>query len=242
MGEETQTSPLYQCSIVILGSFNPGIFQPEWIERFGILPEQEVKAVIEPGATVTLSDGKTKAPAFIITPEITQILFPTFQLKVGLSRFEFLTLQRDEFERVPEVVIKIFHLLPHTPISAVGINFNIHLPIKDDVNEILKSYFQGKFFTEESSFSDGNNLLQILGESYEIWGTFRCKKEEDTVTVQVQPSLRIENGIYLDYNFHSDLQDKTAKELVDILTKNFLTDFEIARKIQYFISREESGL
>ena len=172
MGEETQTNPLYQCSIVALGSFNPGLFQPEWIERFGILPENEVKAVMEPGGTAILPDGKTKVPLFIVTPEITQILFPSFQLKAERSRFEFLTLQHDAFEKVPEVVIKIFRLLLHTPIHALGINFILHLPITRDVSQILKYFFQGIFSTDKS-FSDRNKLLKIFDKSYEIWGTFR---------------------------------------------------------------------
>lgn len=216
MKRESQSfeQPIVQCAVVVVGSFNPSIFQPDWIERFGILPEQEVKAVIEPGATTTLPDKKTKVPALIITPDITQIIFPTFELKINRSRFEFSTLRRDVFEKVPEVVIKIFRLLYHTPIQSVGINFNTHL--SEDVAEILKGFFQGKFLADESSLNR-NSLLEIFGEPYEIWGSFRFKKDEATVTIQVQPSLIIENAIYLDYNFHRDLQDKAVSELVDIL-------------------------
>jgi len=117
----------------------------------------------------------------------------------------------------------------------------MHLPIKEDVSKILKGFFQGNLLADES-LTNKDNLLQIFSKSYEIWGTFRFKRDEATVTIEVQPSLRIEGAIYLDYNFNRNLKDNTASELVDVLTRNFTTDLEVARKTQYLITWEENGL
>ena len=110
-------------SVVILGNFNPVIFQPEWFRRYKILPEQEIAATLEekvvdqPSPNIQIVTGyKT-----FITPYKTELNFPSYKLLILPTRFEFSTIRKNCFSELLNSTVRIFELLSHTPINAVGI-------------------------------------------------------------------------------------------------------------------------
>lgn len=94
-------------SIVLLGKFNPAIFSPAWLAKYGLITDGEMDA-----ATVN-----------IVHQEITQFVAGGYSFDINQPRF--LVRSSDEpFVKLLELVAGIFgeHLV-HTPILKVGINF-----------------------------------------------------------------------------------------------------------------------
>jgi len=73
-----------RCGIVLLGSFNPAIFQPEWFLKHSIVPEEEIEGLTaepnikeRPGIGLKLEYGQF----FFVTNNQSFINFKTFTMK-----------------------------------------------------------------------------------------------------------------------------------------------------------------
>jgi hypothetical protein len=95
-------------SIVLLGRFNPLIFQPEWLAAQKIIGLQEATAARDGGIEV-------------IHAEVTSINLSAKKLVVESGRFS-LTVTEEPFIQARDFTINCFNLLSHSPVSAVGIN------------------------------------------------------------------------------------------------------------------------
>lgn len=96
-------------SIVLLGSFNPGIFHPAWFEKHGLLPQSET------------SDAKIE----IASNDVAIFTMSWARIEVIGSRFIVKTIDESKFGPLRDLVIAIFQLLEFTPISQIGINREI---------------------------------------------------------------------------------------------------------------------
>jgi hypothetical protein len=100
-------------AVVLLGSFNPAIINPDWLVLNEVI-------------------GKTQAEArkiVVITPQFSEFRVSTYQYQVTPQRFQVI------FESAPHIelqdaVSKIFQeLLPHTPVQQLGINRSAHFSV-----------------------------------------------------------------------------------------------------------------
>src|SRR5687767_7777928 len=93
-------------SIVILGSLNPQIFQPEWFARMELIRPIEAEA----------------ARIEAVTSEVTVFHADWFHLQVTRDRFG-VTASDGRFEQpLRDLVLGTFTLLRHTPVTAIGLN------------------------------------------------------------------------------------------------------------------------
>lgn len=99
-------------SVVLIGNFNPLIFQPAWFSQKELIQEEEARsAVIE-----------------IIHPEITKFnIGDWLNFEVTVNRCSFTTAKEPYFEPIKDLVFGIFSILRETPISALGINNTFNL-------------------------------------------------------------------------------------------------------------------
>lgn len=104
-------------SIVAIGRFNPLIFQPEWLRANGVIGK---------GAAEQLAAGIE-----VIHPEITNLNIDSLRISIDQARFSATTLE-DPSVRVFDFCVSCFSLLPHTPISAVGINLQTKFRLSSD--------------------------------------------------------------------------------------------------------------
>ncbi len=102
-------------TIVILGSFNPSIFQPRWMAKEGLIPN---------------SEGES-AQIDVLQQEFSGINFGTYQLVVTLDRFQLSTQHVPFYPVIRDLAIGIFRLLRHTPLTKLGINSEEHYQLKD---------------------------------------------------------------------------------------------------------------
>ncbi len=101
--------------LVLAGAWNPAIFQPGWIARhvFGIPVGDELEF------TVVQMAGDEQQRQALYAQDV--------GISVSLRRLEVFATDasKSAFHAVEGVVVKIFDLLPHTPISAYGVNFSL---------------------------------------------------------------------------------------------------------------------
>lgn len=112
-------------AVVIIGNFNPAIFQPEWLKNKGLIRENEA------------SPDNLK----VIHPELTVIETEDFRLEVRPSRFQLQTSQEPFREPLKDLIVNIFKLLGETPISAFGVNFTRHFRFRDNKDYVNFGYF-----------------------------------------------------------------------------------------------------
>lgn len=97
-------------NIVLVGSFNPAIFSPAWLAKNDVISEDEANAAEEP----------------VTHPQVAQISIEHLTITVETNKF-MVRYASDPAVRSLDIVVQIFKdLLPHTPISAFGINYGEH--------------------------------------------------------------------------------------------------------------------
>jgi hypothetical protein len=93
-------------NIVVIGAFNPPIFQPAWLAAEGL---------IRPG------DGEA-AEVEIVHPEVTVFETEWMRCQVTRERFSMATQRESHYEPLRDLVASVFRLLRHTPTRVCGIN------------------------------------------------------------------------------------------------------------------------
>lgn len=222
---------LENASIVLIGSFNPRIFQPAWFAHNGMIGTKEAE---QPANLIQFRE------------QMTVFRIEMFELNVGSDRFVITSLNDHPAEHIRDLVISCFgEYLPHTPITAIGINRSIHFDTGDFESrdrvgsrlapksawgdwgrEIEKSY-------EEPIDKRGGMLsITMLQQNVHLDG---CSV---SVRAKVEPSYSIENstGIFVDVNNHFELSSdeqsiQDASSAVEILETNWETSMSRAAKI-----------
>ncbi len=93
-------------TIVVLGTFNPSIFQPSWFVQEELVRSEE-------GESVELE---------IIHPEITIFNMEWFRIQVNRDRLEIRSSRESHFEALRDLARGVLDILRHTPTRAVGVN------------------------------------------------------------------------------------------------------------------------
>jgi hypothetical protein len=124
MAEVQTPNPVEQTlSVVFLGSFNPRIFHPTWFEREGLaFPEEEA---------ASLSETKSNGP--LVTPDLSRCdIGQEISIECLTDRLFINAATTLGEERLRSLATAILAKLPHTPITAVGMN---HSQVFDTRNE-----------------------------------------------------------------------------------------------------------
>jgi hypothetical protein len=183
-------------SIVALGNLNPLIFRPEWLRDKEIIVGSDFEGI----------------SVEIIHPEVVSLKLPWGQLLIERSKFSIAALQEPGI-RVQDLFIKCFQVLPETPISAVGMNREVHFPTasesaRDRVGDTLAPKdFWGDFLTRDGAKAGGVRSL-VMEQSIVADGRMtRIDGLNGWIQVRVEPSQRTEirNGIFVAVNDHHDL-------------------------------------
>lgn len=172
-------------SIVLRGGFNPVIFQPAWFTAEKLLPRTEIEA----------------AKVDIITPQILSFSTEWLTLQVTDDRFFALTQLAHMALPLRDLVLGTFRLLRHTPITAMGINYDSHT----DMGSIEAWHRIGHILAPKDKWKD---LLKEPGtRSVTIEGQ-RPDDYRGYILVKVEPSNVLgPQGLYISINDHYELTD-----------------------------------
>lgn len=101
---ETQAS-----SIVLVGKFNPAIFSPGWLAKYGFISDEQME-----GANVT-----------VVHPEVTQFTAGGYGFDVNQQRC-MMRSEQEPFTMLLELAVGIFgNHLTYTPLQKLGINLHV---------------------------------------------------------------------------------------------------------------------
>lgn len=103
-------------TIVLLGSFNPTIFQPAWFASEGLIARD-------------LSDA---AEVGIVHRQIVAFTAGWFDISVTDDRFSVTSLTAPSYDLLRDLVLGTFRLLRYTPLRAMGLNKDVHYRIASE--------------------------------------------------------------------------------------------------------------
>lgn len=199
-------------TIVLLGNFNPTIFQPAWFANENLLQKAEVES-----ATID-----------VIHADIVAFSLPWLTLQVTRQRFAVETFQMPYFEVIRDLVIGTFALLRYTPINLMGINFTKHIAVESlDEWHAIGHKLAPKDVWESLLLKPGMRSLSMQG--------MRDDERGGYVLVQIEPSPKVTHGIYIAINEHYE-SPKTAlptgsDEVMDVLKERWTVSYKNSERI-----------
>lgn len=187
-------------SIVVLGRFNPSIFSPAWLRHHNLIGAKDEEA-----AEIT-----------VIIPPAAVFSTGWLSLDVTEDRLVLLTTHSYEYDRLRDVATGILSLLDKTPISGLGINHEAHWSVASRFayDRFGDALVPKEYWAERISLP-GTQDLTVRGVRTDAWAGH--------VAVTVQPSSRLEQGIYARVNDHYMLKrvDRQPQSRDDFLRPEF---------------------
>jgi len=193
-------------SVVLLGNFNPSIFQPAWLGQQGIIRPIEGE----------------EANVQIIAPQVTSFSVDWLTLQVTQDRFTAATVDSAHFEVLRDLVVAIFTILEHTPLKQMGINRDMHYRMPNEASwHAVGNTLAPKEKWESLLQNPGLATLSVRG--------VRSNSTSRFVMVTVQPSQRIQPGVYIATNEHFET-DADGKGSTEQLINTLKTSWDSAQK------------
>jgi len=196
--------------VVVANQFNPSVFSQLWLTKHGLATEDEV-------------GGDDCA----FTNVFAQVITARFALVVAPNLLQLMVLPgvEDQQKLVEEKIGKVVELLPHTPFSAVGLNFRYHgKPEKGDVHSLTR----GLFFVEQSPLHRAFDLPDARFGGYVSKNVLGCRLRLDVkpVFAQIEEGSPPEDLLLLSFNFHHDLTQITGGTAI----KTAVAKWNLARR------------
>lgn len=168
--------------VVIKGAFNPAIFSPAWLLGQGLIGAAEY------------GDPEVQ----LITRDFASFRVGWLRCEVTPDACQLSTLELEEFERLRDVALGILRALPHTPISALGLNRQAHVVVPD----VAAWHLIGDQLSPKEIWA---GLLVAPGmRNVTVWG-LRGDKYKGRVHVQVEPSFKVPQAVFMAVNDHYTL-------------------------------------
>ncbi len=199
-------------TIVLIGSFNPKIFQPAWFAAEDLIRKEEAET----------------ASIEVIHHKVTSFSTDWFSLQVTDGRFTASTAQSPSYNPLQDLVLSTFRLLRHTPIHMMGLNWNFHfLMASEDAWHAL-----GHRLAPQEPW---NNILENPGMRSLTMEMVRPDAFGGYIRVRVEPSVRIHPGVFIHVNDHYQVKDPEASqgcdEIIDILDSEWSKSLERSSKM-----------
>ena len=214
MAELQTPSPVKQTlSVVFVGSFNPRIFYPTWFVREGLaFPEEEAASLSE-----TKSDGP------LITPDLSRCdIGPEISIECLTDRLLISAATTLGEERLRSLATAVLAKLPHTPITAVGINRSQVFDTRNEdewhrVGDLLVP--KDKIWSEVMEGRPGLSILRVQEirpgpPKVRVWATVAPVREP-------QPPYRIS----IDTNWHTDIPQNPPDQASQASQAELASDF-----------------
>jgi hypothetical protein len=172
-----QTPEAEGASIVMIGSFNPAIFQPLWLGA-----QQLIRA-----------DEAENAKITTIQAQVADFSTEWFQLQVLQQRLAVLTTDPRQYGPLRDLAMGMFAILAHTPVSRVGINryFHFATPSIDVWHRI------GHKLAPKEPWHD---IMKLPGLRSLLMQGRRDETSEGLLYIKVEPSLKVTRGIFVEVN------------------------------------------
>lgn len=183
-----ETPPQFETmAVVVLGSFNPAVFQPAWLSKNDLIRPEE-------------SDNANVA---LIGRGVCDFSTDWFSLYASDKRFAMETGDPAMLQPLRDLVAGIFRLLDQTPVELFGLNRARHFGIAsgDDWRHFSSSFAPRQPW--EGILSDPRlDSLSISGK--------RSAESPSIVTVQLGESIKLKHGVFIHVNEQFKITDESA--------------------------------
>jgi hypothetical protein len=186
----------------MLGSFNPTIFQPRWLGTQQLIRTEEAE-----NAKIT-----------IIRAELADFSTDWFQMQVPQNRFVIRSTDPIEYPPLRDLATAIFSILPHTPVTTVGLNRELHfkMPSSEAWHGI------GHLFAPKEQW---NAIMEAPGLRSMLMQGRRKGASSGILKVKIEPSVLIEHGLYVEINEEfkaaGDSESEGARWVPSLLTEHW---------------------
>ena len=198
--------------IVLLGQFNPAIFTPAWFAHNKLLREG-----LDESAQVQ-----------VIHPQIAAFTADWLHLQVTTEQFRAET-QQAPYARLCELVVRTFsQCLHHTPLTAFGINRNVHFLVSDpearsSMERILVPPEPWSPLEAVLGLDSGRGGMAAVQVSHR---RPEGRTEGGQINVTVQPSVLVgegRTGVFVGVNDHfvAGQPEDSARNLMSVLGAEF---------------------
>jgi hypothetical protein len=186
-------------NIVLIGNFNPKIFQPSWFDHHGLIRREEAE----------------EAENLVSVPQLTTFTAAWLTLQVTNERFQASTVDPAHYEALRDLVLGSFALLEHTPLHQMGINKDMHFRLRED------RYVQfGHFLLPKHPWE--GVLSDPRTRSLTVQGTQTRDSQQVKIFVKVESSIRIEFGVFINTNEHYEASgEASGRKLMSLLGDNW---------------------
>jgi hypothetical protein len=206
-------------SVVLAGSFNPAIFQPQWFVRQNLLPAEEGE----------------KAEIKVIAPQITEFQTERFIIQVTPERFGAVSKPDANPAPLRDLVAGTFFTLEHTPLKALGLNRDMHfaMPSEEAWNQVGDRLVPKEAWKEILQGRVGMRSLLVQAE---VPGFPDASQEQTRLTIRVEPSQRVKNGVYFQANEHHEApKDSASDYLMECIRSRWEGAYNYAAEVADFI-------
>jgi hypothetical protein len=206
-------------SIVLTGSFNPAIFQPQWFVRQNLLPAEEAE----------------KAEIKLVSPEFCQ--FETAGLTIQVVRERFAVFSKPDANPtlVRDLAAGTFFVLEHTPLTALGLNRDMHfaMPSEEIWHKVGDTIVPKDIWKKILAGRVGMRSLSLQAE---VPGFPDENQDMTKMTVRVEPSLSEKFGLFIATNEHHQApMGSGANYLRERIRNRWEGAFNYAAEIAEFI-------
>jgi hypothetical protein len=186
--------------IILVGSFNPAIFHPQWFVRHDLIGEEE-------------ADPQSVK---VVSSEVTEIRIGEIQLICIGERLTLRTQNIAYEQKLRDLLEGILSLLPHTPVRACGINpaSHYHLESVEYWHKIGHTLAPKELIWNDLFVSPGLKNLTILSKAR--------PEDLNELNVTIEPSTRFAPGLYIHVNNHFGLSPESSEVGGAALIKNIV--------------------
>ena len=210
-------------AVVLVGNFNPKIFTPAWFALHGLLPRK-----VADNADLTVAHQ-----------QVVMFNVDWFRLEVTADQFSVETVQAPHI-RIHDLVVRVFkEHLHHTPLTAFGINRNVHfqvdsLAVRDRLGRTLAPVEPWERWGRELGL-DGEHggMTSLKMTQFDPEG----RPAGGRINVTVEPSNRVgdgRTGVYVAVNDHyaiGNSEPGTAGRMMEMFEANFVASLHRSEQI-----------
>jgi len=208
----------WESSVIATGNFNPPLYSPWWLESVGLIGRGDREQAVTSEGSATL-------------PNLCKFATDWFAIQVIQNQFSIES-RGPVTHSLLDLILGIFKIIRHAPVTAVGINFQAHLKFNDiKMYHAFGDAVAPKDIWTKVNFgpakSFGLENITVCSQPY--------KRDEDIasgskVRITVQPSRKTKPGLHLSFNDHHDIekdfnaQVDTGSITADIVSKSWEAD------------------
>lgn len=219
---------LKQVSVVLIGDFNPAMFQPEWFSKNEIISVEDAH----------IAEDNSDHP-LLVTSQLT--IFRTSLLDVKIEQKKFsVSCTKEPYLTVKDFITKTFESLSGVTIRAYGFNYSAHY----DVGGREKQNFIGDVLAPKEQWKSlfGDDLANIdMNSGMSSIRMVKVKADGDgQITVVVEPSNFEKSGVFMTCNDHTNVDkiNNSAGEVMVKLGGSFISILENLKAIQLGVLSE----